>query len=106
MAIEEIDLRNAGFTERDVEYLHDRLAHAGGTMEELIAALSRRFQVSVWVTGVLLLVMIVALFGGNRTHVISGGVSAIVVLAIAWNTFPPLLAWKAQKLHKANSRQV
>lgn len=106
MTVNENDLRNAGFTEREMENLHNRLVLAGGTMDDLIAALSRRFQVSSWTTAALLLVMLVALFSGNRTHLISGGVSAVVVLVIAWCTFPPLLAWKARRLQKTNSRQV
>ncbi|WP_044185856.1 hypothetical protein [Phytobacter massiliensis] len=106
MAINENDLRKAGFTEREVENLHNRLTRTGGTMDELINALSRRLQVSSWLTVILFLIMLVAIFSGNRTHMISGGVSAVVVLLIAWCTLPPMLAWKARQLHKANSRQV
>ena len=106
MAINENDLLKAGFTERDVENLQQRISRAGGTIEELIAALSRRFQVSLWVTVALVLVMLAAALGGNRTHLISGGVSAFIVLIIAWSTFPPLLAWKARQLQKTITHQV
>ncbi|EKP4478539.1 hypothetical protein QMS86_21940 [Cronobacter dublinensis] len=105
MNINDKDLRNAGFTDRDVENLHGRLRE-GGTMDELIAALSRRFRVSVWLTVVLALVMAAALASGNRTHIISGGVSAAVALIIAWVTFPPSLGRKASRLQKSISRQA
>ena len=106
MAINENDLRNAGFTERDVENLQQRVNRAGGTLDELLAALSRRFQVSAWVTVALALAMLAAALVGSRTHLISGGISALIVLAIAWSTFPPLLAWKARQLQKTMARQV
>lgn len=105
MTINEKDLRHAGFSERDVENLCSRLAEGGGTLDGLIAALSRRFRVSVWVTVALLLVMSAAIISGNRTHIISGGVSAFIVLVIAWATFPPSLGRKASRLQKTISRQ-
>ncbi|QEM94364.1 hypothetical protein FEI17_27270 (plasmid) [Kosakonia radicincitans] len=104
MSINDKDLRNAGFSERDVENLHGRL-QGGGTLDELIAALSRRFRVSVWVTVALLPVMSAAIISGNRTHIISGGVSAVIVLVIAWATFPPALGRKASRLQRTISRQ-
>lgn len=104
MSINDKDLQNAGFSERDVENLHGRLKQVGGTMDELIAALSRRFRVSLWVTVVLLLVMAAAIISGNRTHIISGGMSAVIVLVIAWATFPPTLGRKARRLQKTISR--
>lgn len=106
MTINENDLRNAGFTERDIADLHTRLSRAGGTIDELITALARRFSVSLWITVALILVMMFALYTGNRTHIISGSVSAAIVLLIAWCTFPPLLAWKARQLRNTISRQV
>lgn len=105
MNINDKDLRKAGFSERDVENLHGRLRE-GGTMDELIVALSRRFRVSVWLTIVLAFVMAAALASGNRTHIISGGVSAAVALIIVWVTFPPSLARKACWLQKSFSRQA
>ena len=106
MAINENDLRSAGFTERDMADLHTRLSRGGGTMDDLITALARRFRVSLWITGALVAVMLLAVFTGTRTHIISGGISAAVVLLIAWCTFPPLLAWKARQLRNTISRQA
>lgn len=106
MAINENDLRKAGFTERDVENLQHRLNHGGGTMEDLIAALSRRFQVSAWVTVALVIVMLAIALGGDQDQLLSGGVSSFIVLAIGWGTFPPLLAWKARQLKKSIARQA
>jgi hypothetical protein len=37
-------------------------------MQHLIDALSRRFRVSVWITVALVLVMLVTLIAGSRTH--------------------------------------
>ena len=105
MIINEKDLRNAGFSERDVENLQSRLSYGEGSMDDLISALSRRFQVSVWVTVGLILVMSFVLLNGNRTHIISGGVSAVIALAIIWATFPPSLGMKARRLEKFISRR-
>ena len=46
MAISEKDLFEAGFSKREVNNLQSRLPAAGGTMQHLIDALSRRFRVS------------------------------------------------------------
>ncbi|EKZ5282564.1 hypothetical protein C0Q87_20505 [Klebsiella aerogenes] len=105
MAISEKDLLKAGFSKREVDNLQGRLAAVGGTMQSLIGALSRRFRVSVWITIALVLVMLVTLIAGNRTHILSGGMSSLIVLVIAWVTFPPALGWKAFRLHKTISRQ-
>jgi uncharacterized membrane protein len=77
-----------------------------GTMQHLIDALSRRFRVSVWITVALVLVMLVTLIAGSRTHILSGGMSSLVVLIIAWVTFPPVLGWKAFRLQKTISRKA
>ncbi|MFH7800887.1 hypothetical protein [Enterobacter cloacae] len=106
MAISEKDLLEAGFSKSEVDNLQGRLAAAGGTMQHLIDALSRRFRVSVWVTVALVLVMLVTLITGSRTHILSGGMSSLVVLIIAWVTFPPVLGWKAFRLQKTISRQA
>ncbi|EGT4357299.1 hypothetical protein C5952_23320 [Cronobacter sakazakii] len=105
MIISEKDLHNAGFSERDVENLKSRVSHGGGTMDALISALSRRFRVSVWVTVGLILVMLCVLLAGNRTHIVSGGVSAVIALVIVWATFPPSLGMKARRLEKFISRR-
>ncbi|WP_105648992.1 hypothetical protein [Cronobacter dublinensis] len=103
--ISEKDLHNAGFSERDVENLKSRVSHGGGTMDALISALSRRFRVSVWVTVGLILVMLCVLLVGNRTHIVSGSVSAVIALVIVWATFPPSLGMKARRLEKFISRR-
>lgn len=69
-------------------------------MQGLIAALSRRFRVSVWISVALVLVMLVTLIAGSRTNILSGGMSSLVVLTIAWSTFPPALGLKAFRLQK------
>ncbi|NUW57577.1 MULTISPECIES: hypothetical protein [Cronobacter] len=105
MIISDKDLRNAGFSERDVENLKSRVSHGGGTMDALISALSRRFRVSVWVTVGLILAMLCVLLTGNRTHIVSGGVSAVIAMVIVWATFPPSLGMKAHRLEKFISRR-
>ena len=96
MAISEKELLEAGFSNRDVDTLLERLSATGGTMQGFIAALSRRFRVSVWITVALALIMLVILIA----HILSGGMSSLVVLTIAWLTFPPALGWKAFRLQK------
>ncbi|ENN7018130.1 hypothetical protein ACAD17_004558 [Enterobacter ludwigii] len=100
MAISEKDLLEAGFSNREVVTLLGRLAATGGSMQGLIAALSQRFRVSVWISVALVLVMLVTLIDGSGTHILSGGMSSLVVLTIAWATFPLVLGWKAFRLQK------
>ncbi|MGM8876789.1 hypothetical protein ACS6OA_21530 [Enterobacter hormaechei subsp. steigerwaltii] len=100
MAISEKDLLEAGFSNREVDTLLGRLAATGGSMQGLIAALSRRFLVSVWISVALVLVTLVTLITGSRTHILSLGMSSLVVLTIAWTTFPPALGWKAFRLQE------
>ncbi|WP_407213657.1 hypothetical protein [Enterobacter hormaechei] len=70
MAISEKELLEAGFSNRDVDTLLERLSATGGTMQGFIAALSRRFRVSVWITVALALIMLVILIAGSRTHIL------------------------------------
>lgn len=106
MVISEKDLLEAGFSKSEVDNLQGRLSAGGGTMQDLIDALSRRFRVSLWLTVALVLVMLVTLIAGSRTHILSGSMSSVVVLIIAWVTFPPALGWKAFRLQKTISRKV
>lgn len=100
MAISEKEMLEAGFSNREVDTLLGRLSATGGTMQGLIAALSRRFRISVLITVALVLVMLVTLIAGSRTHILSGSMSSLVVLTIAWATFSPALGWKALRLQK------
>jgi hypothetical protein len=73
MAISEKELLEAGFSKSLSGYYRAvKLAAGGGTMQHLIDALSRRFRVSVWITVALVLVMLVTLIAGSRTHILSG----------------------------------
>ncbi|OUF18680.1 hypothetical protein AZ039_004618 [Enterobacter kobei] len=69
MAISEKELLEAGFSNREVDTLLGRLSATGGTMQGLIAALARRFRISVLITVALVLVMLVTLIAGSRTHI-------------------------------------
>ncbi|AIQ98487.1 hypothetical protein LG71_00605 [Pluralibacter gergoviae] len=104
MTIHGTDLANAGFKARDVDNLKRRLSQAGGTMEEIVTALARRFKVSAWITAAIILIMLVTFLTGSQTHKVSGSISSIIVLVIAWTTFPPRLGWKALRLQKIISR--
>ena len=104
MTIHGTDLANAGFNARDVDNLKRRLTQTGGTMEEIVAALARRFKVSARITAVIILILLVTFVTGNQTHKVSGSISSIIVLVIAWATFPPVLGWKALRLQKIISR--
>lgn len=90
MAISEKDLFEAGFSKREVNNLQSLLSAAGGTMQHLIDALSRRFRVSVWVTIALVLVMLVTLIVGNRSHILSGGMSSLVGVRLENGKYPTL----------------
>ena len=83
MVISEKDLLEAGFSKTEVDNLQDRLSAGGGNMRHLIDALSRQFRVSLWITVALVLVMLVTVIAGNRTHILSGSMSSVVVLIIA-----------------------
>ncbi|PAN73409.1 hypothetical protein CIW69_15585 [Enterobacter cloacae] len=106
MSISEKDLLEAGFSQSEVDNLQARLSAAGGTLQHLIDALSRRFQVSVWLTVALVLVMLVTLIAGSRTHILSGSMSFLIILIIAWVTFPPVLGWKAFRLQRTLTRKA
>ncbi|QNQ19182.1 hypothetical protein HF650_05160 [Kosakonia sp. SMBL-WEM22] len=103
MVVNEKDLRNAGFSEQDIENLKRRRSHEGGSLAEIISALSCRFRVSVWITILLIFVMSVVLICGNSTHIISGGVGVVIALAIIWTTFSVSLGIKASRLQKNKS---
>jgi hypothetical protein len=91
MAISEKEPLEAGFSKSEVDNLQGRLAAGGGTMQHLIDALSRRFRVSVWITVALVLA------GAGHPHCRQPdthsfrGHEFLVVLIIAWVTFPPVL---------------
>jgi hypothetical protein len=61
MAISEKELLEAGFSNREVDNLQGGFQQAEAPCSIFIAALSRRFRVSVWITVALVLVMLVTL---------------------------------------------
>ncbi|HCD8032570.1 TPA: hypothetical protein ND652_004635 [Klebsiella aerogenes] len=106
MAINDKDLLGVGFSKQEVENLKNRLNLYNGTMENLISVLSRRFRVSFWITIALILVMVVTILSGSSKYIISGSIGGVIVLIIAWGTFPPIMGWKAARLQKIISRQA
>ena len=102
MAINENDLRNAGFTSKDIVRLHSAIANHGGTLEELLTTLSNRFRAATWITTAMTLAYIGTVMTGSRTHILTGGIAILIALVIVWCSIPVSLSRKARLFRKLN----
>ncbi|WP_173635804.1 hypothetical protein [Paramixta manurensis] len=104
MAIKEEALLQSGFSAKDIRVIRNNVESYGGSLDEAIQDLARRFLLLVCVvTGCLAVFLVLAVFS-STDHVISGGVALLAGVVIALYSQPPLLSYKSWRYRRASRR--
>ncbi|MBS5775029.1 hypothetical protein [Kosakonia sp. 1610] len=91
----EKELIESGFTERELCYFKKNIDRHGSSLQSVVIELSNRFRVIVGITFGATVIFIALIAFAARHNIISGGVSLVIGLLIAWFSQPPVIMYKA-----------
>ncbi|MTD29343.1 hypothetical protein [Erwinia sorbitola] len=104
MKVSERALMESGFTHADIQKVKHNVENYGGTLDEVIKDLAKRFNISKWVTIVALMILIMSSFFTTPNNTLSLAFSLIVGLPFIWYLTPARLAYKSWRYKKYVSR--
>ncbi|WON76810.1 hypothetical protein [Serratia sp. UGAL515B_01] len=87
----------SGFTERELQILQNNIDSFGGTMEEVIRDLAKRFKIFLWVFFCSLAFFLFLIYSkhDDLLYVFSGGVSLLIAVLIIALIQPPIISYKS-----------
>lgn len=88
-------LLRAGFTLSDLQKIKNNVERFGGTLEEAINDLARRFNTLLWVASVCFIVLILLFVFSSPERAVAWGLAIIVGIVIMTFAQPPVLSYKS-----------
>ena len=104
MKVNEKALLDSGFTPADIRKVKTNVQNFGGTLDEVIQDLARRFIAAKWITIVALVVLFFTSVFASRDNSLSLAFSLVVGLPFIWYLTPARLAFKAWRYKRYVSR--
>ncbi|QKJ87092.1 hypothetical protein PMPD1_2146 [Paramixta manurensis] len=104
MKVSEDALLRSGFSHSDLEKVKNNVENFGGTLEEVIQDLAKRFNVAKWITIVAFVILIFTSVLSTKSNALSLAFSLVVGLPFIWYLTPAKLAFKAWRYKKYVSR--
>ncbi len=102
MKITEEKLLQSGFTEPELRNIKTNVSRFGGTLDDAVKDLARRFKTLSWITAICAVVFILLLIFSSPVKILAGGVSFIVGITIMMLAQPPVLSYKSWKALRKN----
>lgn len=93
-------LLRSGFTLSDLQKIKDNVERFGGTLEEAINDLARRFNTLLWVASVCFIVLILLVVFSSPDRALAWGLAIIVGIVIMTFAQPPVLSYKSWRYRK------
>nr|WP_241199901.1 hypothetical protein [Erwinia billingiae] len=90
----------AGFTVQDLEKIKNNVARFGGTPEEAIKDLARRFSTLIWISVICTAIFIMLVIFGSPVKIFAGGVSFVTGITIMLFAQPVALSYKSWKVRR------
>ncbi|WP_067701742.1 hypothetical protein [Erwinia sp. ErVv1] len=100
MKVSETALLESGFSHADLQKIKNNVESYGGTLEEAVNDLARRFSTLLWVTGVCIVVFLLLVAFTSPIRVMAGGLAIIVGITIMSFAQPPKLSYKSWRYRK------
>jgi hypothetical protein len=100
MDVTEEALLRSGFTIAELQKIKNNVESYGGTLDEAIHDLSRRFNTLLWVAGVCFFILILLIFLSSSSKAFAWGLAIIIGIPIMTFAQPPLLAYKSWRYRK------
>ncbi|MFC0140021.1 hypothetical protein ACFFJN_08085 [Erwinia mallotivora] len=98
MKITEEKLLKSGFSYNELSKIKNNIERFGGTLDDTILDLARRFRTLVWVSTACLIVFILLVVFSSPVKVFAGGLSFALGIAIMSLAQPPILSYKSWKI--------
>lgn len=102
MSVSKEKLLKSGFTNADIQKLHNNIANYGGSLDSVTHDLANRFRASKWITIVALIVLVLTSVLSSKNNALSLGFALLVGLPFIWYIAPAKLAYKAWRYQKNN----
>lgn len=93
-------LLRSGFTPSDLQKIKNNVESYGGTLEEAIKDLARRFSTLIWVSGVCIVVLLLLVVFSSSIRVLAWGLAITVGITIMSFAQPPILSYKSWRYRK------
>ena len=101
MKVSETSLLESGFSHIEVLKIKNNVERFGGTLEEAINDLARRFSTLLWVTAVFVVIFLLLAVFSTPIKVIAGGISFIFGFIIMLFAQPPIISFKSWRYKKS-----
>ncbi|OWS74062.1 hypothetical protein CBW22_16895 [Pantoea sp. VS1] len=100
MKISEESLLEFGFSHKDIQKIKSNVENFGGTLDEVVQDLAKRFNVAKWITIIAFLILIFTSVLSTKNNTLSLAFALIVGLPFIWYLTPAKLAFKAWRYKK------
>lgn len=100
MKITEGSLLQSGFTQTELQNLKNNVARFGGTLDEAVRDLSRRFRTLLWISVIFAVIFMLLVIFSTPVKILAGGVTFIIGIMIMMIAQPPVLSYKSWKALK------
>ncbi|ECG4936207.1 hypothetical protein E0U67_21820 [Salmonella enterica subsp. enterica serovar Pomona] len=89
-------LLKSGFTKRELRYIYNNIYSFGGTLEEIVRDLAKRFKIFLWVSCCCIACFLFILYSKSDDfgYVFGGGVSLLIAVFIIGFSQPPVISFK------------
>ena len=104
MEVNEEKLLASGFSHTDLQKLKSNAQNFGGTLDEVIQDLEKRFNVTKWITIIAFIILILTSVLSTKNNTLSLALSLVVGLPLVWYLTPAKLAFKAWRYKQTISR--
>ncbi|MCM7167353.1 hypothetical protein [Enterobacter quasiroggenkampii] len=94
-------LLRSGFTLSDLQKIKNNVERYGGTLEEAIYDLARRFNTLLWVASVCFAILIILVVFSSPLKALAWGLAIIIGVSIMTLAQPPVLSYKSWRYRKS-----
>lgn len=104
MKVSEETLLASGFSHTDLQKIKSNVENFGGTFDEVIQDLAKRFNVAKWITIVAFIILFFTSVLSTKNNTLSLAFSLVVGLPLVWYLTPAKLAFKAWRYKRYASK--
>ncbi|PKH26650.1 hypothetical protein CIG19_02320 [Enterobacterales bacterium CwR94] len=94
----------SGFTVRELQKLQNNIDNYGGTFEEVIRELAKRFKIFLWVFCCCVACFLFLIYSkvDDVGYIFGGGISLLVAVFIIGFSQPPIISFKCWRFCRIN----
>lgn len=90
----------SGFTTKELQMLQNNIDNFGGTFEQVVKDLSKRFNVLISIISLFCFFFVVSLFFSSHDKILSYGVGLVIVSVILVFIQPPVISFKCWRHYR------